>query len=446
MLDTSAQYDADHGHERRQHIPVVSSSPGVLAGPLPVAALATGSVAALCSAVDRYRRQVGLELLPWSVDGDRVASSFAGGDLLRVNGAAAAGFAPLSGFWPTADGWVRTHANYPHHRDRLCALLGVPEEPGAVAAALARLPAREIEDAAAPAGALVVAVRTPTGWNDEPAGRFAATGPLVTTSVRPDGTSSLPDTPTDTRRPLAGNRVLDLTRVLAGPVATRALALLGASVLRVDSPRLPEIETQHLDTGAGKASTLLDVDDPDQRDRLAALATTADVVVCGYRPGSTVMSVVESVRPGGAVVASVSAWGTRGPFAGRRGFDSLVQAASGIAVLGGSDDRPGALPVQALDHATGYLLAAGIVDALALRAESGIGRTVTASLARTAAHLLALPRPREFPERTPIPEAHTVTHGSVRTARPALAEYDDYPWPARPWGSDEPRYPTPESV
>ncbi|WP_245811113.1 CoA transferase [Rhodococcoides corynebacterioides] len=446
MLDTLTQYEADHGHGRLQDIAVVPQSPGVLAGPLPVAALATGSVAALCSAVDRYCRAADLDPQPWSIDGDRVASSFGGGDLLRVNGGAAPGFAPLSGFWPTADGWVRTHANYPHHRDRLCALLGVPDDPAAVATALARVSAREIEDSAAAAGALVVAVRTPSEWDDEPAGRFAATGPLVTTSVRPDGTSSLAEAPTDARRPLAGMRVLDLTRVLAGPVATRVLALLGASVLRVDSPRLPEIETQHLDTGAGKASTLLDVEDPDQRDRLAALATTADVVVRGYRPGSTVMSVVESVRPGGAVVASVSAWGTRGPFAGRRGFDSLVQAASGIAVLCGRDDRPGALPVQALDHATGYLLAAGIVDALALRAQSGIGRTVTASLGRTAAHLLALPRSADGGERTPIPETHTVTHGSVRTARPALAEYDDYPWPARPWGSDEPRYPTPETV
>ncbi|MGN7131796.1 CoA transferase [Rhodococcoides corynebacterioides] len=446
MLDTLAQYEADHGHGRLQDIAVVPPSPGVLGGPLPVAALATGSVAALCSAVDRYCRAADLDPQPWSIDGDRVASSFGGGDLLRVNGAAAPGFAPLSGFWPTADGWVRTHANYRHHRDRLCALLGVPDDPAAVATALARVSAREIEDSAAAAGALVVAVRTPSEWDDEPAGRFAATGPLVTTSVRPDGTSSLPEAPTDARRPLAAMRVLDLTRVLAGPVATRALALLGASVLRVDSPRLPEIETQHLDTGAGKASTLLDVEDPDQRDRLAALATTADVVVCGYRPDSTVRSVVESVRPGGAVVASVSAWGTRGPFAGRRGFDSLVQAASGIAVLCGRDDRPGALPVQALDHATGYLLAAGIVDALALRAQSGIGRTVTASLARTAAHLLALPRSADGPARTPIPESHTVTHGSVRTARPALAEYDDYPWPARPWGSDEPRYPTPETA
>lgn len=450
------RYQADLGLEPIGEIAVTPVSRGVLASTLPVAELATGSVAALCTAVDRYRSVVGLESRAWSISGDRVAASFAGDRLLRVDGRAVPGFAELSGFFRAADGWVRTHANYDHHRRRLLSVLGLPDpsDRDSVAAAVARAPAVELEQRAADAGALVVAVRTEADWFGTPAGRFSRTGPLVASTVRPDGAPSAIDPSTDTRRPLAGLRVLDFTRVIAGPVATRDLALLGASVLRVDSPALPEIVSQHLDTGAGKFSTLLDVLTEDDDDRLAALLSSVDVVVCGYRTGSYIDDYVRSYRPSGAVIGTVNAWGSRGPWARRRGFDSLVQAASGIAAVcgggkaggrsvDGKADTPGALPVQALDHASGHLLAAGIVDALAAREDGGIGRTVSVSLARTAAWLLDAGGRVEEPPDPVLPQGdHVVTVGGVSTARPALSDYADYPWPARPWGRDEPRFPT----
>lgn len=127
--------------------------------------------------------------------------------------------------------------------------------------------------------------------------------------------------------------------------------------------------------------------------------------------------------------------GDIGPWAGRRGFDSIVQAASGISLIEGTH-TPGALPAQALDHATGYFLAAGIVDALTERLVEGRGRTVAAALARTANWLLTQPRSAELADTTQPGDDTLVTHAGRRTARPAAADYDDYAFPARPWGRD----------
>lgn len=243
----------------------------------------------------------------------------------------------------------------------------------------------------------------------------------------------------DPARPLAGLRVLDLTRVLAGPVAARALALLGAQVLRVDPPHLHEIDWQHRDTGQGKRSTLLDLATAADLDTLRGLIATADVLVTGYRPGSLDRFGLTDGTTG-LVHGSVSAWGDRGPWARRRGFDSIVQAASGIALIEGGD-HPGVLPAQALDHASGYLLAAGIVDAIALRGADHRGRSVSVSLARTARTLLDLPGRLAAPAEPLAPgPAATVTHGAVTTARPALPGCSEYPFPAHDWGADAPHW------
>ncbi|MCZ9339719.1 CoA transferase, partial [Streptomyces sp. TRM76130] len=173
----------------------------------------------------------------------------------------------------------------------------------------------------------------------------------------------------------AGLRVLDLTRVLAGPVATRTLALLGADVLRIDAPHLPESQDAHNDTGLGKRSATLDLGDAAGRRIFEGLLHGADVVVTGYRPGALDRfglspEALAGRRPG-LVIGQLSAWGHDGPWHGRRGFDSLVQAATGIAELEGSPDSPGALPAQALDHGTGYLLAAGVLRALTEQHRAG---------------------------------------------------------------------------
>ncbi|MBD0324179.1 MAG: CoA transferase, partial [Aldersonia sp.] len=304
---------------------------------------------------------------------------------------------------------------------------------------IAQLGAAEIEERAAAAGAIAVRARDESEWAASEPGRAAAAGPIVSLTARADTTRSAGDPTLTCKRPLSDLRVLDLTRVIAGPVATRALALLGADVLRIDSPHLPEIPWQHLDTGQGKRSALLDV--VRDRDRALELVAGADVLVTGYRPGALDDFAAEAIaaRPG-LVHARVSAWGESGPWAHRRGFDSIVQAASGIALIEGTD-RPGALPAQALDHATGYLLAAGILDALTARDVDGRGRDVVASLARTAAWLLDAPgREPVHPVATLTYETLLATNGAVRTARPALGEYDDYPSPAQPWGSDVPAW------
>jgi crotonobetainyl-CoA:carnitine CoA-transferase CaiB-like acyl-CoA transferase len=248
--------------------------------------------------------------------------------------------------------------------------------------------------------------------------------------------------------PLAGVTVLDLTRVLAGPVCTRILAFLGADVLRVDSPRLLEFPEQHLDTGFGKRSALLDLRQPGDLATFERLLAGADVVVTGYRPGALdalglhPRALLER-RPG-LVVASLSAWGRNGPWADRRGFDSLVQAASGIGrVEGGDAERPGALPAQALDHGTGYLLAAAVLRALALRATRGGTWRAQLSLAQTAHWLLGAPRdpePGAAEGFDPTPWLATVDSpmGRVTHALPPIAlQGGPRTWaePVLPWGS-----------
>ncbi|MFF2083178.1 CoA transferase [Nocardia sp. NPDC058176] len=438
--------------------PIDAADPGArLAATLPVWALAGGSVAAVQLAANRFRAASGPAVRPVVVDPTRVTAAFAGERLFRHSGAAPSIFSPLSGFFRTADGWVRTHANYPHHRRRLAGALELADDVDAeqVAARLAAMSAAEVEALALDAGAIAVRVRAEGEWSGSPMGRAAAAGPLVALERRADGGSTGQVTagtdapaaqPTPPRsglghaptldRPLRGIRVLDLTRVLAGPVATRTLALLGADVLRIDPPRLPEIDWQFRDTCQGKRSTLLDL-----RTNLALfeqLLDEADILVTGYRPGALAALGVRT-RPG-LIHASVSAWGVAGPWGDRRGFDSIVQAATGISLIEGSTDRPGALPAQALDHASGYLLAAGVVDALRSRTDDGHGRDVRVSLARTASWLLSGDRTPDHPAAEPPDPADTVTHGDITTAAPAFAGYADYRWPAPEYGGHDPRW------
>lgn len=418
-----------------------------LAAHLPVLDLALDAVRAVQRASARAGRP----------DPARVATAFASDRVFALDGRPMEAFAPLSGFFRTSDGWVRTHANYPHHRSRLTALVGLPDGVGrpVFAQRLAELAGQELEDRAADpvtdpgqgGGAIVARVRTEQEWRASAPGRASSSGPLVRTAQRAEPTGArrrrtAQQVPLSDRAPLAGVRVLDLTRVVAGPVATRTLALLGADVLRVDPPAPAEIEWQHLDTGQGKRSTVLDLRDGGDRRTAQELLDAADVLVTGYRPGAIEGLGLEAPR--GVVTGRISAWGDTGPWAGRRGFDSIVQAASGIALLEGLDGAPGALPAQALDHASGYLLAAGIVDALT-REDEGPGVDVSVSLARTAAWLLDLPgRDPLHPATAQAPASATVTHAGVTTARPALPEHDDYPHPAHRWGTDAPTWrPTP---
>jgi hypothetical protein len=410
---------------------------------LPVNTLACGAVAA-----------AGLAGLA-AVGGDRVlvdplavSVAFRSDTSLSVDGRSRESFAPLSGFIRAADGWVRTHANYPHHRARLLHALQVPPDATreGVAQAVGELTAQDVEDRVTGAGGVAVRVRDHREWFAGGQARAVQAHPVLAVDSVAD-TATVPLS----RRP----RVLDLTRVIAGPVATRTLAFLGCEVLRVDSPTLPELEPQHIDTGNGKRSALLDLHEARARDRLHHLLERADALVTGYRPGALAGFGLDpealAARHPSLVVASLSAWTPDGPWGTRRGFDSIVQAATGIALIESEDgERPGALPAQALDHATGYLLAGGVMAALRRRAEVGGTWRVQAHLARTAHWLLrtdALDAPAA-PVGDPSPwlTAADSAYGRVVQARPAFRIGDgpvQFAWPAPQWGADPPEWAQP---
>ena len=411
---------------------------------LPVGHLVHDSVAAASlSAALLVARRSDAAVPSVRLDPARLATAVTSERHFRLNGEPMNPWAELSGFWPTADGWVRTHANYPHHRARLLEALGLDDSTDAdrLRATLAALPADEVEARVTAAGGVATAVRSEAQWREHPQSAAVAEEPLVRVERAGEGPHA-PRGRVEWDAPAGGIRVLDLTRVIAGPVASRTLALWGADVLRVDPPQLPEIAWQHLDTGAGKRSTVLAADDA----RFVELLDSADVVITGYRPGALErfgLTVDELVaRRPGIVVATLSAWGTVGPLAGRRGFDSIVQAASGIAWLERVDgQKPGALPAQALDHSTGYLLAAGITSALRRRIDEGGSWRVETSLARVAQELLAQPR-GERAQHPPF-EPTVVTRGEV-TYTAAAPAYDGGPedWSTAPvaWGSSAPEW------
>ncbi|MBL1086355.1 CoA transferase [Streptomyces actinomycinicus] len=427
--------------------------PGALGARLPVRELARACVGACALAgAELGARRAGLSAVPQvTVDDGAVAAAFHSERLVRVDGRAPVTFAPLSRFWRTADGWVRTHANYPHHRARLLGALGLPPEASVteVAGRLAERPAVEVEEAVYGAGGLAVALRTPAEWRAHPQAAEVTARPLVEHERLDTAPARVLPPPARAAAPLlpaARLRVLDLTRVLAGPVATRTLALLGADVLRVDSPGLPELGDQHADTGFGKRSATLDL--AGGRDTFEELLSTADVVVTGYRPGALdrfgLSPRALAKRRPGLVVAQVSAWGAYGPWGGRRGFDSVVQVATGIAVTEGSAEQPGALPAQALDHGTGYLLAAAVLRALTEQSYEGGSRLLRLALARTA-HWLTTGVRAEPAGSAPYPGPDawlTETDsgfGRLRHARPPVS-FTGGPtaWarPPVPWGSD----------
>lgn len=394
----------------------IAGEPGTPAPQLPVEDVGVACVgAALLAAARLHEARTGEWLAP-AVDRAQVRAAMVSERLFRVDGASPGpGFAPASRFWRAADGWVRTHANYPWHREALLRAVGA-DDVEALAAAIAARGAAEIEAADFAAGGVAAEVRTPAEWQAHPQGAAVAAEPLVDRvglgdasprsgepatapgrpdSFWPDRDQSEPRKPIATApAPAAGVRVLDFTRVIAGPVCSRYLGALGADVLRLDPPALPDAEPgAAADTLLGKRSAFLDLATEAGLARLEALLAAADVVLLGYRPGALAhfgLSPEELARRHpGLVVMELAAWGHTGPWRERRGFDSIVQAASGIATVeAGPDGEPGALPCQLLDHGTGYLAAAAVLTALAARRERGGGHLVRLSLARTAHWLL----------------------------------------------------------
>jgi hypothetical protein len=291
---------------------------------------------------------------------------------------------PLAGDYETADGWIRLHTNYSYHRDAVMRVLGVAEDKQRVATAVKSARATELESAVVAAGGCAAALRTMEAWAAHPQGAALAGDPLCDRAAR----SAPPALSAEASAPLSGVRVLDLTRVIAGPVGTRYLAAFGAEVLRIDPPRFEEVAALLPETTRGKRCTALDLRAASDRSIWEKLVAGAHVLVHGYRPGAMEALGYSSARlrelNPGILIIRYDAYGWTGPWAARRGFDSLVQMSAGIAHPGG-DGRPTPLPAQALDHATGYLVAAAACRALIDGSASAL-----LSLARTARLLAEL--------------------------------------------------------
>ncbi|VVE37920.1 Formyl-CoA:oxalate CoA-transferase [Pandoraea iniqua] len=310
---------------------------------------------------------------------------------------------PIAGDYPTADGWIRLHTNAPHHRAAALAVLGVPGEREAVTRAVATWQADALESQVVANGGCAAAMRTLAQWDAHPQGLAVAAEPLLHWQTVDAGA-------TTTRtaawrpfagRPLSGIRVLDLTRILAGPTATRFLAGFGAQVLRIDPFGWDEPGTVP-EVVLGKRCARLDLKQADGRATLETLLRDADIVVHGYRPDALENLGLGAARRRelnpGLIDVSLDAYGWEGPWHARRGYDSLLQMSAGIADAGmkaANAARPVPLPGQGIDYATGYLMAAAAVRALALRQTQGLGATIRGSLARTARLLVA--------HRTPTP-------------------------------------------
>lgn len=326
----------------------------------------------------------------------RLASLWYGWSIQPVGWELPPAWDPIAGDYQASDGWIRLHTNAPHHRDAALSVLGVPPEREAVARAVAALSASALQDAVVGAGGCAAAMHSLEQWRVHPQGSAVMAEPLA--HITPCAERIASQWRPAASRPLQGLRVLDLTRVLAGPVATRLLAAFGAQVLRIDPPDWDEPAVVP-DVTLGKRCARLDLRSPADRQVFEQLLRDADALIHGYRADA-----LEALGFGaerrralnpGLIDVSLNAYGWSGPWRDRRGFDSLVQMSSGIACEGMrrlSRSRPTPLPVQALDHATGYLMAAAAIRALTRRLDTSFGSATKLSLARTAALLIDGPR------------------------------------------------------
>lgn len=368
---------------------------------LAVAAIGTAGLA-----LTRFAAPPGSQTARLAVD-RRLASLWFGWSLHPQGWAIPSVWDPLAGDYRTKDGWIRLHTNAPHHRAAALSVLGEAADRTALEPAVAQWEGEPLEAAIVEAGGCAAAMRSIEAWERHPQGEAVAREPLIRRDEHP--TAGAQGLPPDGAQPLSGLRILDLTRVLAGPVAGRFLAAYGADVLRIDPPDWDEPAVVP-EVTLGKRCAGLNLKNAGDRQTFDSLLRDADVLLHGYRPGALAAFGYESdalraLNPR-LIDVSLNAYGWTGPWAGRRGFDSLVQMSSGIAEYGmkrTGADRPVPLPVQALDHATGYLMAAAVLCALDRRQLSGRVFSARLSLARVAA-LLNSTR-RESPHSGLAPES-----------------------------------------
>lgn len=307
----------------------------------------------------------------------------------------------FSGLYRAADGWVRVHANFRHHREGALRLLGLDPERAErkdAEAAMLKWKAVDFETAAAESRLVATAMRSFEEWDATEQARAIAAQPLLAITRIGDAPPLPLPALRDDERPLEGVKAIELTRILAGPVGGRALAAYGADVMLVNAPHLPNIDAV-ADTSRGKRSCHIDLRGDEGRAAMDALLSQAHVFLQGYRPGglqSLGYGAQELARKRPGIVAvSLSAYGTQGPWAARRGFDSLLQTAMGFNHAEGTafgDGKPRALPMQILDEAAGYLIAMGTAAALHRQQREGGSWHVQVSLAQTGHWIRGLGR------------------------------------------------------
>ncbi len=341
-----------------------------------------------------------------SVDMRHAAAEFRSERYIRYDPATPALWDPIAGLYRTRDDrWVRIHTNFAHHRDGVLTLLRCENTREAVQAALRDWDAEAFETEAAACHLVATMARTPAEWAAHPQGQAIRSLPLLEIEKIGDAP---PRARTLGERPLSSVRVLDLTRIIAGPVAGRTFAAHGADVLNITSPNLPSIPLLVVDTGRGKRTAQVDLDTSAGVATLQRLACDADIFIQGYRPGGLAargFSEADLIKLNpGIVVVTLSSYSHAGPWSGRRGFDSLTQNANGLnweeaqaAQAGRPVERPKELPAQALDHAAGHLLAFGAMSALRRQMTGGGSWRVRTSLAQVGHWLQSLPRVPDGP-------------------------------------------------
>lgn len=328
-----------------------------------------------------------------SVDSHAAAASLRSNTYVLRDGQKPVSWDPLTGHYPTRDGrHMFIHTNHPHHRAGALRIAGAKGETReALAEAVAGWEGLAIEEAIAAGGCVGGLTRSREEWNAHPHGIAIAKLPLI--DIVKIGDAPAEPLPKGDR-PLAGVRAFDLTRVLAGPTSGRVLAENGADVLHVAAPHLPYQSELLMDTGHGKRCAWIDLTTPAGVETMKVLLKEADIFTQGYRPGTLAgrgfsPETVAALRPG-IVCVSLCAYGHEGPWASRRGFDSIVQNVTGLAATQSSLDKPRNMPVQALDYIAGYLGALGAMVALARRVEQGGSWLVRVSLVQVAHWLASL--------------------------------------------------------
>ncbi|HTZ38260.1 MAG TPA: CoA transferase [Stellaceae bacterium] len=449
--------------ERARSVEITGGGDPILPTPFKIGETSAACLAAIGLAVsDLWALRTGRSQSA-AVDARRATASLRSGHYLKMEQAEVSHERnPVMGMYPAKNGrWSYIHANFPNHRAAALSVLGVPEDKEAVRRAVAQRDALELEEAIIAAKGAGGMVRSMAEWAQHPQAAALAALPLF--EIERIGEAPPEELPAG-GRPLSGVRVLDLTRVLAGPSSARTLAEHGADVLKITAAHLPNLGYQEFDTGHGKLSAQLDLRDAAQLARLKELVREADVFIQGYRPGTLderglSPAALAALRPG-LVYVSLSAFSHRGPWAGRRGFDTVVQNVSGITqrqgeLFPGKEPGPQFYPVSAIDYLTGYLMAFGALVALARRAREGGSWLVRCSLAQTGRWLVGR---GEVPEAalTDVPAEFTAAElaawsietatpaGRLRHLGPALQLSETMPYWARPsvpLGYHEPVWP-----